>query len=176
MTNHQEDRPVTAYRPTAAYIGASWAVMLVGVLAYLVGLWNAATLQLSEKGYYFAVLALGLYAAISLQKTLRDKAEGIPTTDLYYMISWAAFAVAIILMLVGLYNADTLPLNERGFYVMAFTLSLFAAITIQKNTRDLAQADKILPKTSAVKANESSSLFAGIRKSARPEDDDSNLG
>jgi|26BtaG_2_1085354.scaffolds.fasta_scaffold03602_5 uncharacterized membrane protein YiaA len=175
MNNNEQDTPVTSYRPTAAYIGASWAVMLVGVLAYLVGLWNAGTLQLSEKGYYFAVLALGLYAAISLQKTLRDKAEGIPTTDLYYMISWAAFAVAVILMVVGLYNADTLTLSERGFYIMAFTLSLFAAVTIQKNTRDQAQADKLLPKSSTVSANEGGSLFAGIRKPARAEDDENNL-
>ena len=171
MNNNQEDTQMAAYRPTAAYIGASWAVMLVGVLAYLVGLWNAGTLQLSEKGYYFAVLALGLYAAISLQKTLRDKAEGIPTTDLYYMISWAAFAVAVILMVVGLYNADTLTLSERGFYIMAFTLSLFAAITIQKNTRDQAQADKALPKNSLVGANEGSSLFGGMRKTAKSEDE-----
>lgn len=150
MNNNQSSNPSnTSYRPTAAYIGASWAVMLVGVLAYLVGLWNAGTLQLSEKGYYFAVLALGLYAAISLQKTLRDKSEGIPTTDLYYMISWAAFAVAVILMIIGLYNADTLTLSERGFYIMSFTLSLFAAVTVQKNTRDLAAVDKSLPDPSS---------------------------
>ena len=73
-------------QPTPAYIGASWAVMLIGVLAFGFGLLNA-TMQLNEKGYYFAVLCLGLYAAISLQKTIRDRAEDIPTTQLYYMIS-----------------------------------------------------------------------------------------
>ena len=63
------------------------------------------------------------------------------------MISWAAFAVAVILMMIGLYNAETLTLSERGFYVMSFTLSLFAAVTVQKNTRDLAGVDKAFPKT-----------------------------
>lgn len=130
---------LAAYKPTTAYIGTSWAVMLVGVLAYLFGLWNAQSMLLNEKGYYFAVLALGLYASISLQKTLRDRAEGIPTTNLYYMISWAALAVAIVLIALGLFNAGGLSLSEKGFYMMAFTMSLFAAVTIQKNTRDEAQ-------------------------------------
>ncbi len=94
---------------------------------------------LNEKGYYFAILALGLYSAISLQKTLRDRAEGIPTTNLYYFISWAALAVSVILIALGLINAIGLTLSEKGFYMMAFTMSLFAAVTIQKNTRDEAQ-------------------------------------
>ena len=41
-------------------------------------------MQLNEKGYYFAVLVLGLFAAASYQKTVRDKYEAIPTTALYY--------------------------------------------------------------------------------------------
>ncbi|STZ09467.1 Inner membrane protein yiaA [Moraxella caprae] len=39
-------------------------------------------------------------------------------------------------MTVGLWNA-TLLLSEKSYYFMAFTLSLFAVITIQKNIRDL---------------------------------------
>ena len=73
---------LAAYKPTTAYVGTSWAVMLVGVVAFLLGLWNAQSMLLNEKGYYFAVLILGLYSAISLQKTLRDRSEGIPTTNL----------------------------------------------------------------------------------------------
>lgn len=130
---------LAAYRPTTAYVGTSWAVMLVGVLAYLLGLWNAQSMLLNEKGYYIAVLALGLYAAISLQKTLRDRSEGIPTTNMYYLISWAALGLSIALIALGLMNADSLSLSEKGFYMMAFTMSLFAAVTIQKNTRDEAQ-------------------------------------
>src|SRR5437868_11831151 len=37
-----------------------------------------------EKGYYFTVLVFGLYAAISLQKSVRDRAEGVPVTGIYY--------------------------------------------------------------------------------------------
>lgn len=129
---------ITINKPTSAYIGASWAVLGVGVLGFLIGLYNAQ-MQLNEKGYYVAVLALGLYAAISLQKTIRDKAENIPVSGIYYSISWLALALALVLITVGLWNATLMP-SEKGYYFMAFTLSLFAVITIQKNIRDLQSA------------------------------------
>lgn len=121
--------------PTSAFKGASWAALLVGVSAYLIGLFNA-TMQLNEKGYYFAVLVFGLYSAVSLQKAVRDKDEGIPVTSIYYGISWFALIVSISLMVIGLYNAGSIVLSEKGFYGMAFVLSLFSAITVQKNIRD----------------------------------------
>lgn len=125
--------------PTAAFKGASWGALLVGVAAYLIGLFNA-TMELNEKGYYFAVLVFGLYSAISLQKAVRDKEEGIPVTNIYYGISWFALIVSISLMGIGLYNARSIVLSEKGFYGMAFVLSIFAAITIQKNIRDTQRA------------------------------------
>ena len=164
---------LAAYKPTTAYVGTSWAVMLVGVLAYLMGLWNAQSMLLNEKGYYFAILALGLYSAISLQKTLRDRAEGIPTTNLYYLISWAALAVSIALIAIGLMNASGLSLSEKGFYMMAFTMSLFAAVTIQKNTRDEAHiralispnslSDDNTARISNQKTDSGKSLFGSVK-------------
>ncbi|WP_407933992.1 inner membrane protein YiaA [Aquibacillus rhizosphaerae] len=125
--------------PTAAFKGASWAALLVGVAAYLIGLFNA-TMQLNEKGYYFAVLMFGLYASISLQKAVRDKEEGVPVTGIYYGVSWFALVIAISLIGIGLYNAGSISLSEKGFYAMAFVLSIFAAITVQKNIRDTQKA------------------------------------
>ena len=128
-----------AYQPSAAFIGASWAALGLGMVAYLIGLWNASSMQLNEKGYYFALLVLGLYSAVSLQKVVRDRMEDIPVTGIYYGLSWLALGIAISLLLVGLYNA-TLQLSEKGFYIMAFALALFGAITVQKNVRDLQAA------------------------------------
>lgn len=125
--------------PTSAFKGASWAALLIGVAAYFIGLFNA-TMELNEKGYYFAVLIFGLYAAVSLQKAVRDKEEGIPVTNIYYGISWIALIIAILLVGVGLYNAGSIVLSEKGFYGMAFVLSLFAAVTVQKNIRDTQRA------------------------------------
>lgn len=139
----QEDPKIKVERkegePTSAFKGASWAALLVGVGSYIIGLFNA-TMELNEKGYYFAVLIFGLYSAISLQKAVRDKDEGIPVTSIYYGISWFALIVSISLMAIGLYNAGSIVLSEKGFYAMSFVLSLFAAITIQKNIRDTQRA------------------------------------
>ncbi|TGE29255.1 inner membrane protein YiaA [Hymenobacter metallicola] len=121
-------------KPSNAFIGASWIALLAGMTAYNVGLWNA-TMPLNEKGYYFTILLYGLFAAVSLQKTVRDQLEGIPVTNIYYGLCWFATLSAVLLLAVGLWNA-TLTLSEKGFYAMAFMLSLFAAIAVQKNTRD----------------------------------------
>ena len=122
------------HKPTAAFIGASWLALLAGAGAYLFGLWNT-NMQLNEKGYYFVLLMYGLFAAVSLQKTVRDRLEGVPTTSLYTGLCWLSMGVCVVLMGVGLYNA-TLAMAEKGFYGMAFVLALFATIAIQKNVRD----------------------------------------
>ncbi|MDP4798406.1 MAG: inner membrane protein YiaA [Crocinitomicaceae bacterium] len=121
-------------KPTAAFIGAAWASLGIGLLSYCIGLWNSDML-LNEKGYYFTVILFGLFSAISVQKCVRDRAEGIEVTDIYYGLSWFTTITSIILLVVGLRNAD-LWLSEKGFYGMSFTLALFAAIAVQKNTRD----------------------------------------
>ena len=138
---------VTTARPSTAFIYASWFALFAGAGAYLVGLVNA-TMALNEKGYYFTVLLFGLFAVVSLQKTVRDKLEKIPVTSLYYSLAWFATLLPIALLLVGLWNA-TLLLSEKGFYAMAFLLALFGAIAVQKNTRDM----RLLPNSPAAPAD-----------------------
>lgn len=70
------------------------------------------------------------------------KEEGIPVTGIYYGLSWLALIAAVGLMAIGLYNAGSIMLSEKGFYGMAFALSLFASVTIQKNIRDIHEARK----------------------------------
>ncbi|MFZ2989903.1 inner membrane protein YiaA [Ideonella sp.] len=125
-----------AQRPTGAFIGASWAALLVGALTYLVGLWNA-DMQLNEKGYYFTLLMYGLFSAVSLQKSVRDKLEGIKVTGIYFGLCWLSLGLSLLLLAVGLWNAS-LSSSEKGFYAMSFVLSLFAAVAVQKNVRDVA--------------------------------------
>ncbi len=134
-----ETTPATP-APTPAFVGASWAALLVGVSAFLVGLWNAQMAQ-SEKGFYLTVLMLGLFAAVSLQKSVRDRSEGIPVTSLYLGIAWFAVTASIVLLTVGLWNAG-LAASEKGFYAMSFVLSLFSAVAVQKNVRDLDRAHR----------------------------------
>ncbi|RVU02978.1 hypothetical protein EOD41_03320 [Mucilaginibacter limnophilus] len=133
FTKHGENGR-NPFKPTAAFIGASWFALLTGTVAYCIGLWNAS-MQLNEKGYYFTILLFGLFAVISVQKTVRDRAEGLAVTDLYYGLSWFATIASMILLTIGLWNAD-IARSEKGFYAMAFCLSMFSAIAVQKNTRD----------------------------------------
>jgi uncharacterized membrane protein YiaA len=142
MTDHH------AQQPSFAFVAAAWCAMFAGTCAYLIGLWNAS-MQLNEKGYYFTVLAFGLYAAISLQKSVRDRSEGVPVTSLYYGLSWTALVLAIALLVVGLFNA-TLALSEKGFYAMAFVLALFGSVTVQKNTRDIHARNTVFQDTASV--------------------------
>ncbi|HEX8403457.1 MAG TPA: inner membrane protein YiaA [Duganella sp.] len=121
--------------PTPAFVAASWIALLAGASAFMLGLWNAG-MQLNEKGYYFTILMYGLFAAVSLQKSVRDRAEGTPVSGLYFSLCWVSVLLTMLLLTVGLVNA-TLTLSEKGFYAMAFLLSLFAAVAVQKNVRDL---------------------------------------
>ena len=122
-------------KPSNAFIAASWVSLFTGFLAYNVGLWNA-TMELNEKGYYFTILLYGLFSAVSLQKSVRDKLDGIAVTGIYFGVCWASVLISILLLGVGLAHA-TLTLSEKGFYGISFLLSLFAAVAVQKNTRDL---------------------------------------
>lgn len=131
----------TKNSPTAAFIGASWLALITGVITYLIGLYNAQ-MELNEKGYYLTLLLFGLFSAVSLQKAVRDRADGIPTTNLYYGICWIALGSAIALMAVGLINAGSIIRSEKGFYAMTYVLSLFSAITVQKNVRDIEKANE----------------------------------
>ncbi len=122
--------------PTGAFVGASWAALFIGAATYMIGVWNAQ-MQLNEKGYYFTILMYGLFASVSLQKSVRDKLEGIPVTGIYFGLCWLSLGLSILLLSVGLWNA-TLDWSEKGFFAMAFLLSLFAAVAVQKNIRDIA--------------------------------------
>ena len=127
-----------ARRPTPAFVGASWLAVLIGGTAYRVGLYNAR-MSLSEKGFYLAVLLFGLFAAVSLQKSVRDRDEGIAVTALYLGLCWLGVVAAVLLLTVGLWNSGMAG-SEKGFYAMSFVLSLFAAVAVQKNVRDLGGA------------------------------------
>lgn len=126
-------------KPTPAFVGASWLALFVGSIAFLIGLSNSS-MSWHAKGFYFTLLMYGLFAVVSLQKSVRDRLEGIPVTGIYYGISWFSVGLVILLLSVGLWNAEMLK-SEKGFYSMSFILALFAAVAVQKNIRDTALVD-----------------------------------
>ena len=121
-------------KTSVAFIAASWVALGAGTIGFIVGLARAEML-LNEKGYYFTVLMFGLFGVVSLQKSVRDRLENLPVTNIYYGICWFGTLLSIALLTIGLINATILP-SEKGFYAFAFLLALFGAISVQKNTRD----------------------------------------
>ena len=122
-------------KPSPAFMAVSWVALLAGAAAYGIGLFNAQ-MELNEKGYYLILILYGLFSAVSLQKIVRDKLEGLQVTTIYYGLCWVSVVICLVLLALGLWNA-TLALSEKGFYIMAFLLSLFGAVAVQKNIRDL---------------------------------------
>jgi uncharacterized membrane protein YiaA len=130
-------------RPSNAFVGASWVALVTGMTGYFIGLWRSE-MSLNEKGYYFTVLMYGLFSVISLQKAVRDRLENLRVTDVYYGLSWFSTILAVVLLIIGLWNAELLP-SEKGFYSFAFILAMFSAVAVQKNVRDIQAADDEVP-------------------------------
>jgi uncharacterized membrane protein YiaA len=126
-------------KPSPAFVGASWVALGTGMIGYFIGLWRS-DMQLNEKGYYFTTLMYGLFSVISLQKAVRDRLENIRVTDVYHGLSWFSSILSVVLLTIGLWNADLLP-SEKGFYAFAFLLAMFAAVAVQKNVRDAQAAE-----------------------------------
>lgn len=130
-----------AMRPTPAFVGAAWTALFTGGITYVIGLWNTRAIPLNEKGYYLILLCFGLFSAVSLQKSVRDRLEDLPVSGIYYGLCWLSLGLSVLFLTVGLWHAE-LSTAEKGFYAMAFVLSLFAAVAVQKNVRDMAAADR----------------------------------
>jgi uncharacterized membrane protein YiaA len=81
------------------------------------------------------LILYGLFSAVSVQKSVRDKDENLPVSNIFYGLSWLSLAICIALFTIGLVNAEIFP-SEKGFYVFGFALALFGAISTQKATRD----------------------------------------
>lgn len=56
---------------TDIYYGVAWTAVITAIALMAIGLWNA-TFTLSEKGFYGMAYALCLFAAITVQKNVRD--------------------------------------------------------------------------------------------------------
>jgi uncharacterized membrane protein YiaA len=122
--------------PSAAFVGAAWLSLLVGSVGCTVGLWNAPLTGI-DKAAGFILLMYGLFSAVSVQKSIRDRLDGIPVTTIFYGLSWVSLFLCIACMTWALtFTLETVNAAGRGFYAMGYLMSLFAAITVQKNTRD----------------------------------------
>ena len=125
-------------KPTPAFVAASWAALFAGGAAYGIGLFNADML-LNEKGYYLVLILYGLFSAVSLQKIIRDKIEGMHVTHIYYGLCWASVAICIALLAVGVQPRDRDAADdaaqhgqERGLAVVALDGKVAGRIPLRR--------------------------------------------
>lgn len=62
-------------RNTSAFTFLAYFTLGAGVLLFSIGLYNASSLELNEKGYYIACMLLVAVGAILTQKVVRDNEE-----------------------------------------------------------------------------------------------------
>ena len=121
------DRPHSAQgsqfgKPTGAFVGAAWAALALSVVVYFVSLWRA-DMDPFEKGFFLGSFFFGLVSAVGLQKSVRDRHEGVPVTSIYLAVSWLGLGISLAMLAWGLWNSPLLP-SENGLYGMTFALSL----------------------------------------------------
>lgn len=129
-----DNERLQSLNPSSLYVNLSYFAFLFSICVFGIGLFNAEML-LSEKGFYIIAIIFGFYSVITLQKALRDKMEGYDVNESYMKLSYFGVATPIILMAIGLWNAE-LQLNEKGFFAVTFIMTLFSSIVVQKNIRD----------------------------------------
>ena len=125
-------------KPTAAFIGAGWAAFAVFATTYLVALWRMRIPPI-ENYFYVTILLFGLFGVVSVVKSVRDKEDNIPVTGLFVGLAWTAAIVPLGIMGLYLLNVSSLDELQRGLLFLTYMASIFAAIVIQKNHRDLAE-------------------------------------
>jgi uncharacterized membrane protein YiaA len=135
-------KTLSSLQVSNAYSVATVAALAVGAIGFLLGLWNAE-MPLNEKGLYMTNLAFGLFAAVSLQKCVRDAQEGMPVSAAYHSLCFVAVALSLGMLTVSLWNA-TLLLSEKGYYGVSFILALYAAVSVQKNLRDRSTIEELI--------------------------------
>ncbi|KEZ52401.1 MULTISPECIES: YiaA/YiaB family inner membrane protein [Metabacillus] len=65
-------------------------------------------------------------------------------TPAFTFLAYFTFFAGVALFCIGLYNADNLQLNEKGYYIAVMMLVAVGAILTQKVTRDNAEDDELI--------------------------------
>lgn len=102
------------------YTRAAKIALPVGILVYATGLWPICP-TLSEKGYYIALLALGLFSVVVYVHLVRHQCFSA------LMKTWCQLMllVSMGLLAVGLWN-EPITLSQKIIYFIAWVISLTA--------------------------------------------------
>jgi uncharacterized membrane protein YiaA len=100
--------------------------------------------KLFEKGFFSVFIETRFRPNTNAYESLKSSGfmKNLKNSTIEEKLSSYYFLMEGVLFVEGKFNSSTqlseASLSEKGFYGMSFTLSLFAAIAVQKNTRDVA--------------------------------------
>ncbi|POP45265.1 hypothetical protein CHU32_12675 [Superficieibacter electus] len=99
---------------------AAKIVLPIGILVYAVGLWPVCS-TLSEKGYYIALLLLGLFTVMVYSHLTRHQCLNATMSTWCQLMLLASMG----LLAVGLWN-EPIALSQKIIYFIAWIISLLA--------------------------------------------------
>lgn len=132
-------------KPTGAFVGASWAALVLGASVYTVS-FLLVDVEPLERGFLLGAFFFGIVGPIGVQKLVRDRHEGVSVTSLGLGVSWFGPVIGIAMLAWGLWNSGRPP-SESGLFGMAFAMTVFANMVVQKNTSDLITLKAQHPET-----------------------------
>ncbi|MFD2443885.1 YiaA/YiaB family inner membrane protein [Bacillus sp. CGMCC 1.16607] len=65
-------------------------------------------------------------------------------TPAFTVLSYFTLFAGVVMFCLGLYNEDSLELNEKGYYIAVMILVAVGAILTQKVTRDNAEDNDMI--------------------------------
>lgn len=92
-------------------------------------------------------IAFGIYIFIHIKEIeggLHMQRHRRRNTPAFTVLAYFTFIAGVSMFCIGLYNADNLQLNEKGYYIAVMILVAVGAILTQKVTRDNAEDDELI--------------------------------
>ena len=130
-------------RDTPAWILQVWAAFILALAVTCLGIY-ALPVDVWLRGYVAMGFFFTVGSTFTVAKMIRDNHYRQVDTSAWILQVWIAFALALVLMLVGLYN---LPVDwwVRGYIAIGLFFTISSSFTLAKTIRDNEEARKGLP-------------------------------
>ena len=124
-------------KDTGAWIFQTWAAAVISAMTSLYGIWvlkdqNNQNFLLMIMGFFFCV-----FAAITLQKMIRDNQEKAQDTASYRITTWSAFVISLTLTGYCLRSVE-LEHWHRAQLITSFLFVISSVFVLTKTLRDNA--------------------------------------
>lgn len=122
-------------KSSQTWYGLSWLFFSICLFTTGIGIYNMG-MPKSVQGYFVQSVIVITICSFNLQKSLKDKDDGVQSvTGQWMMLTWGAFILSIITIAIGIWNLDA-PLSVKGFYSQSIILLIGSSVNLQKVTME----------------------------------------